>query len=110
MLLKIAIIGIIVLGGGILFANEINQFFPETSVNILDSVKNDLGKIKDDTVQGAETRIEYTIATVTNKVNEIQKKSTDLISKSTKEITDTTQKTIFGDNTNNKNINSNKEH
>ncbi len=42
MLIKIAIIGAILLGGGVVFANEIIQFLPETSVNLLDSVKNDL--------------------------------------------------------------------
>ncbi len=47
MLIKMVIIGAILLGGGVIFANEINQFLPETSVNLLDSVKNDFGKIKE---------------------------------------------------------------
>lgn len=124
-----AIIGAIVLGGSVVFANEINQFLPETSTNLLDSVKNDFGKIKDDTVQSAETRVEGTIVTVTNEVNEIQEKSTDMLAKGAKdvtestqksikevtdstqkgikEITDTTQETIFGENGNNQNTNSN---
>ncbi len=132
MLIKIAIIGAILLGGGIIFANEINQFLPETSVNFLDSVKDDFGKITDDTVQGVETRVEGTIVTVTNEVNNIQKKSSELLSKSPqevadstqksieqvadstqkgiKEITKTTQETIFGGNGNNQNTNSNEEH
>jgi len=126
MLIKMAIIGAILLGGGAIFANEINQFLPETSVNLFDSVKNDFEKIKDDTVQNAETRVEGTIVTVTNEVNDIQKKSTELLSKSVKEITDSTQKgikeitdstqkTIFGRNgnspttSNNQNNNSNDE-
>jgi len=132
MLIKIAIIGAILLGGGIIFANEINQFLPETSVNFLDSVKDDFGKITDDTVQGVETRVEGTIVTVTNEVNNIQKKSSELLSKSPqevadstqksieqvadstqkgiKEITKTTQETIFGGNGNNQNTNSNEEY
>jgi len=132
MLIKMAIIGAILLGGGVVFANEINQFLPETSVNLLDSVKNDLGKITDDTVQSAETRVEGTIVTVTNEVNNIQEKSSELLSKSAqevaestqkgikevtdstqksiKEITKTTQETIFGGNGNNQNTNSNEEH
>ena len=127
-----AIIGAILVGGGLIFANEINQFLPETSVNFLDSVKNDFGKITDDTVQGAETRVEGTIVTLTNEVNNIQKKSSELLSKSPqevadstqkgikevadstqkgiKEITKTTQETIFGGNGNNQNTNSNEEH
>ena len=127
-----AIIGAILLGGGVIFANEINQFLPETSVNLLDSIKNDFGKIKDDTFQSAETRVEGTIVTVTNEVNNIQEKSSELLSKSPqevadstqkgikevadstqkgiKEITKTTQETIFGGNGNNQNTNSNEEH
>ena len=121
MLIKMAIIGAILLGGGVIFANEINQFLPETSVNFLDSVKNDFGKTKDGTVQSAETRVEGTIVTLTNEVNNIQEKSSELLSKSAKEVIDstqkgikeitkTTQKTIFGGNGNNQNTNSNEEH
>ncbi len=127
-----AIIGAILLGGGVVFANEINQFLPETTSNFLDSAKNDFGKIKDDTVRSAETRVEGTIVTITDEVNDLQKKSSELLSKSPqevadstqkgikevadstqkgiKEITKTTQETIFGGNENNQNTNSNEEH
>ncbi len=132
MLIKMVIIGAILLGGGVVFANEINQFLPETSANFLDSAKNDFGKIKDDTFQSAETRVEGTIVTVTNEVNEFQEKSSEILSKSAQEVVDSTQKgikevtdstqkgiqeitkttqeTIFGSNGNNQNTNSNKEH
>jgi len=132
MLIKMAIIGAILLGGGVIFANEINQFLPETSVNLLDSIKNDFGKIKDDTFQSAETRVEGTIVTVTNEVNNIQEKSSELLSKSPQEVADSTQKgikevadstqkgikeitkitqeTIFSGNGNNQNTYSNEEH
>ncbi len=92
MLIKMAIIGAILLGGGVVFANEINQFLPTTSANLLNSVENDFGKIKDDTFQSAETRVEGTIVTVTNEVNEFQEKSSELLSKSAKEVTDSTKK------------------
>ncbi len=94
MLIKMVIIGAILFGGGIVFANEINQFLPETSINFLDSVKNDFGKTKDGTVQSAETRVEGTIVTLTNEVNNIQEKSSELLSKSAKEVIDSTQKGI----------------
>ncbi len=121
MLIKMAIIGAILIGGGVVFANEINQFLPETSVNLLDSAKNDFGKFTDDTIQSAETGVEGTIVTVTNEVNNIQEKSSELLSKSAqevadstqkgiKEITKTTQETIFGGSGNNQNTNSNEEH
>ena len=128
MLIKMAIIGAILLGGGVVFANEINQFLPATSANLLDSVENDFGKIQDDTFQSAETRVEGTIVTVSNEMNEFQEKSSEFLSKSAKEVADstkkvtdstqkgikeitkTTQETIFGGNGNNQNTNSNEEH
>lgn len=132
MLIKLAIVGIIVLGSGIVFANEINQFLPETSANLLDSVKSDFGNVKDKTLESAETKVEGTIVTVSNEVNDLKKTSTELLSKNVKEvtdstqegikeitdstqkgikeITDSTQKTIFGDSDNNQNTNSNEEH
>ncbi|MFQ5573185.1 MAG: hypothetical protein ACE5EJ_02930 [Nitrosopumilaceae archaeon] len=132
MLIKLAIVGVIVLGSGIVFANEINQFLPETSANLLDSVKSDFENVKDKTVESAETRVEGTIVTVGNEVNDLKKSSTELLSKNVKEvtdstqegikeitdstqkgikeITDSTQKTIFGDNDNNQNTNLNEEH
>jgi len=92
MLIKAAIMGIIVLASGVFFANEITQFLPVTSTNFFDSLKDDFGKIKDDTVQNAETRVEGTIVTVTNEVNEFQEKSSELLSKSAQEVADSTQK------------------
>ncbi len=89
-----AIIGAILLAGGVVFANEINQFLPETSVNFLDSAKNDFGKITDDTVRSAETRVEGSIVTITDEVNDLQKKSSELLSKSPQEVADSTQKGI----------------
>jgi hypothetical protein len=92
MLIKFVIIGAIMLTGGVLFSNEISQFLPVTSSNLFDSLKNDFGKIKDHTVDNTETRVEGAIVKVTKEVNEIQEKSSDLLSKSAKEVTDTTQK------------------
>jgi len=94
MLIKAAIMGVIVLASGIFFANEITQFLPATSTNFFDSLEDDFGKIKDDTVQNAGTRIEGSIVTVTNEVNEFQEKSTELLSKSANEVADSTQKGI----------------
>ncbi|MFQ5573269.1 MAG: hypothetical protein ACE5EJ_03355, partial [Nitrosopumilaceae archaeon] len=123
-----AIIGVIVVASVVFFSNEITQFLPATSTNLINSLMDDFGKIKDDTVQNAETKVEGTIVTVTNEVNDIQKKSIELLSQSAKEVTDSTQKgikevtastqkTIFGGGgggnshvtSNNKNNNSNEE-
>lgn len=92
MLIKFVIIGAIIATGGVLFSNEISQFLPVTSSNLFDSLKDDFGKITDNTVDNAETRVEGTIVKVTKEVNEIQEKSTDLLSKSATEVTESTQK------------------
>ena len=94
MLVKFAIIGAIVIASGIVFSNEISQFLPATTSNLFDSLKDDFNKIKDDTVENAETRVEGTIVTVTNEVNDIQEKSTDMIKQSVKDVSDSTQQGI----------------
>lgn len=92
MLIKFVIIGVIVMTGGILFSNEISQFLPVTSSNLFDSLKDNFGKIQDNTVDNTEARVEGAIVKVSKEVNEIQEKSSDLLSKSAKEITNSTQK------------------
>lgn len=96
MLIKFVIIGVIVLAGGILFSNEISQFLPVTSTTIFDSLKDDFGKINDDSVKNTETRVEGTLVTVTKEIDEIKEKSSDLLSKNAKDVTETTQKGIKG--------------
>lgn len=96
MLIKFVIIGVIVLTGGLLFSNEISQFLPVTSSTIFDSLKQDFDKMKDNSVKNTETRVEGTLVTVTKEVNEIQENSSDLLSKSAKEVTETTHKGIKG--------------
>lgn len=127
MLIKLIIIGVI-LGGGIVFANEINQFLPVTSANLLDSTESNFGKIKDETVHTTETKVEGALVTVNKGINDFKDSSTELLSKNVndvtestqnglkgiaestheniKKITESTQKTIFGDNKNNQKQNS----
>ena len=96
MLIKFVIVGVIVLAGGVLFSNEISQFLPVTSTTIFDSLKQDFDKMKDDSVKNTETRVEGTLVTVTKEVDEIKEKSSDLLSKSAKEVTETTHNGIKG--------------
>ncbi len=72
MQIKLAILGVILLAGGIIFSNEINQIFSESSLEILDSVKNDLGKITDETIQTVETRFDRVVETVSAEVKDFQ--------------------------------------
>jgi hypothetical protein len=84
MQIKLAILGVILLAGGIIFSNEINQIFSESSLEILDSVKNDFGKITDETVQTVEARFGGVIETVSAEVKDFQDSSTDILSENLK--------------------------
>jgi hypothetical protein len=66
MMIKLAIIGAVILGGVILFANESNQLLPEFSTNTFDSAKTDLKKITDDTIQNTQTTIGSGVKTVSD--------------------------------------------
>ena len=80
MQIKLAILGVILLAGGIIFSNEINQIFSESSLEILDSVKNDFGKITDKTIQTVEARFDGVVETVSAEVKDFQDRSTDILS------------------------------
>jgi len=68
MMIKLAIIGGVLLVGGILFSNEINQIFYESSLNFFDSPKNELGKISDDTSRITDSGISRVVETVINDI------------------------------------------
>ncbi len=95
MMFKFAIIGAILLGGGIVFSNQINQFFAESSSDILDSVKNDFEKITDETVRTVETSLDGVVETVSSEVKDFQDSSTEILSENFKEISESTQEVIF---------------
>lgn len=95
MQIKLAILGVILLAGGIIFSNEINQIFSESSLEILDSVKNDFGKISDKTVQTVEARFGGVVETVSAEVKDFQDSSTDILSENFNEISESTQAAVF---------------
>lgn len=129
MLIKLIIIGVIIISGGIVFANEVNQFLPVTAATLLDSTENNLSKIKDETAHTTETKVEGTLITVNKGINDFKDSSTEFLSKNIndvtestqkglkgitestneniKKITESTQKTISGNNENNKKQNNN---
>jgi len=80
MKMKLAIIGAVILGGGIIFANEINQLLPEFSTNIFDSTKTDLEKITDDTIQNTQTTISNSGKLLSNQIQELGKSTLGVIS------------------------------
>jgi len=95
MMIKLAIIGTILLAGGIIFSNEINQLFPNSSSNFLDSVTNDFGKITDDTVKTVETGFGGVIETVNGEVENFKDNSANMLSENFNEISKSTQEVIF---------------
>jgi len=97
MKIKLAIIGVVLLGGGIIFSNEISQLLPEFSTNIFDSAKTDLKKITDDTIQTTETTIGSGVKTVSDGFNDFAENTAEQLSKGVKYLGESTLQMIsFG--------------
>jgi len=97
MLIKLVIIGAVLLGGGIIFANEINQLLPEFSTNIFDSAKKDLNQMKDSTIQTTETTIGAGVKTVSDGVNDFAESTAKQLSEGVKDLGESAQQVIsFG--------------
>jgi len=77
--IKLAIIGAVILGGVIIFSNEINQLLPEFSTNI-DSAKTDLEKITDDTIQNTQTTISDGGKLLSNQIQDLGESALSVIS------------------------------
>ncbi len=87
MLIKLGIIiGIVVLGG-MIFSNEIDNLFPTTSATIFDSLKNDVGIFGSKASDSVEQRIDESIDKIVDKTNEsISDEISDVGDKITNEI------------------------
>jgi len=93
MKIKLVIIGAVLLGGGIIFANEINQLLPEFSTDIFDSAKKDLNQMKDATIQTTEETIGAGAEAVSGGVKIIPEQ----LSKGVKDLGESAQQVIsFG--------------
>ena len=86
MMIKLVIIGAVILGGVIIFSNEINQLLPEFSTNISDSAKKDLNQMKDNTMQTTETTIGAGVKTVSDGVNDFAKSTAEQLSEGIKDL------------------------
>jgi len=80
MKIKLAIIGAVILGGVIIFANESNQLLPEFSTNTFDSAKTDLKKITDDTIQNTQTTISDNGKLLSNQIQDLGESALQVIS------------------------------
>ena len=85
MMIKLVIIGAVLLVGGIIFSNEINQLLPEFSTNIFDSAKKDLNQMKDSTIQTTET-IGAGMKTVSDDINDFAESSAEQLSEGVKDL------------------------
>ena len=96
MKMKLVIIGAVLLGGGIIFSNEINQLLPEFSTNIFDSTK-DLNQMKDSTIQTTETTIGAGIKTVSDGINDFAESTAEQLSEGINDLGESTLSIIsFG--------------
>jgi len=107
MFIKLAIIGSVLLVAVIAFPNEIYQLFPETSSNITDATKNDLQKITDDAIQKTGTTITAGGKLINNQVKDFTEGSTESISKSINDFSESAQQVVnvgnFGNDQNENN-------
>jgi len=96
MKMKLVIIGAVILGGVIIFSNEINQLLPEFSTNIFDSTK-DLNQMKDNTIQTTETTIGAGIKTVSDGINDFAESTAEQLSEGINDLGESTLSIIsFG--------------
>lgn len=98
MFIKLGIIVGIVILGGMIFSNEIDNLFPTTSATVLDSLKNDVSIFGSKASDSVEQRIDSSIDKIVDKTsesisNEISDAG-DKISDEISEVKESSQKTI----------------
>ena len=70
MFIKLGIIAGIVILGGMIFSNEIDNLFPTTSATVFDSLKNDVGIFGSKASDSVEQRIDESIDKIVDKTSE----------------------------------------
>jgi len=98
MFIKLGIIAGIVILGGMVFSNEIDNLFPTTSATVLDSLKNDVSIFGSKASDSVEQRIDSSIDKIVDKTsesisNEISDAG-DKISDEISEVKESSQQTI----------------
>ena len=71
MMLKIAIIGSILVIGGIIFSTQIQEIFPNTSSDGVNSLKSDISSLTTKSIQTVEEEVNSSVEKVENKITEI---------------------------------------
>lgn len=70
MFIKLGIIGVILIVGGLIFSSEINGLFPNTSSSVVESLKKDVGGIGTKATESVEKRLDVSIDKVVEKTNQ----------------------------------------
>jgi len=79
MLLKLGILGVILIIGGIVFSGEIQEFFPNTSTKGVNSIKSDVKILTSKSIESAEDKIELSMKKTESKLIEIKQDSSEYI-------------------------------
>lgn len=89
MMLKIAIIGSILIAGGIIFSSQIQEIFPNTSSDGANSLKSDISSLTTKSIETVGEKVESSVEKAENKITEFGhqtvKKAEDTIESSVKE-------------------------
>lgn len=89
MFVKLGIIAVIVILGGVIFSNEIDSFLPTTSATVFDSLKNDMSIFGIKASDSVEQRIDSSIDKIMDKTSEsISNEISDVGDKVSNEISD----------------------
>lgn len=89
MFIKLGIIAVIVILGGVIFSNEIDSFLPMTSATVFDSLKNDMSIFGIKASDSVEQRIDSSIDKIMDKTSEsISNEISDVGDKVSNEISD----------------------
>jgi len=89
MFIKLGIIAGIVILGGMIFSNEIDNLFPTTSATVFDSLKNDVSTFGSKASDSVEQRIDESIDKIVDKTSEsISDEISNVGDKVTDEISD----------------------
>ncbi len=70
MFLKLGIVGVLLIVGGIVFSSEINGFFSNTSTSIIESLKHDVNNISQKATESIENKIESSLDNVVDNTSE----------------------------------------
>ena len=70
MFIKLGIIVGIVVLGGMIFSNEIDNIFPTTSATVVNSLQNDVNNFSSKALDSVEQRLDESIDTITDKTSD----------------------------------------